>query len=98
MSALWWNSEVRIVSEALSGIEELKFVISRSLPEKGFSDVRVNDLEVAGGKNNCWLSIGHFHIADRSYWEVVMCAGDTLETTKGVAEEVVALLRELRFL
>ncbi len=95
MSALWWNAEVREVSDALSGIGEWKFAISSSLRDKGFNDVRVNDLEVAGGKNNCWLSIGHFHIADRSYWEVVMCGGDTVETTKDTAEDVVTLLREL---
>lgn len=98
MSALWWNSRIRNVSEATSGIGELKYVISNSLREHGFNDVQVNDLEVAGGKNNCWLSIGHFQNSDRSYWEVVMCSGDTVETTRSTVEEVVTLLQGLHFL
>jgi hypothetical protein len=98
MAALWWHSEVRQVSEALSGIGELKRVISGSLGQRGFTDVRVNDLEVAGGKNACWVSIAHFHIADRQYWEVVMGTGDNSDTTRATVDEVVALLRGLRFL
>ena len=51
MASLWWNSEIRDVSVALSGIGELKSVISNALNGKGFSDVHVNNLEVAGEKN-----------------------------------------------
>ena len=98
MAALWWNSEIRNVSEALSGIGELKFVISNSLKGMGFSDVRSNNLEVAGGKNNTWVSIAHFHVVDRQYWEVVMGSGDNVEMTRGVVNEVVTMLRGLRFL
>ena len=98
MAALWWHSEVRVVSEALAGIGELKFVVSHSLRDKGFSDVRINDLEVAGGKSGCWMSLAHLHIADRRYWEVVMCSGDTAQASKATVDEVVAMLRALRFL
>lgn len=98
MASLWWNSEVRDVSVALSGIGELKLVISNALKKKDFSDVSLNNLEVAGGKNGVWISIGHFHIADRRFWEIVMGSGDSVEQTKGVVNEVVTLLRDLRFL
>lgn len=98
MASLWWNSEVRDVSVALSGIGELKLVVSNALKEKGFSDVHINNLEVAGAKNGVWISIGHFHIADRRFWEIVMGSGDTGEQTKGIVNEVVTLLRGLRFL
>jgi hypothetical protein len=98
MASLWWNSEVRDVSVALSGIGELKSVISNALNGKGFSDVHVNNLEVAGAKNGVWISIGHFHITDRQFWEIVMGSGNTVEQTKEIVDEVVTLLKGLRFL
>lgn len=98
MAALFWHSEVRHVSEASSGLGELKFAISNTLKDDEFFDVRVNNLEVAGGKNGCWVSIGHFHIADRQYWEIAMVSGDTVEVAKGIVDEVAAQLHGLRFL
>jgi hypothetical protein len=98
MAALWWHSEVRVVSEATAGIGELKRVIGHALGQKGFANVVVNDLEVAGGKNNVWTSIGHFHIGDRRFWEIVMCSGDVSDVTRATRDEVVAILRGLRFL
>lgn len=98
MSALYWHSEVRVLSEALANIGELKHVVSVELGRDGFADVRHNQLEVAGGKNGCWISIAHFHIGDARFWEVVMGGGDNFDTTKRTVEEVVTMLRGLRFL
>jgi len=98
MAALWWHSEIRILSEALTSLAELKDVISVRLSQQGFTDVRVNDLEVAGGKNNCWVSIAHFHISGRRYWEVVMGSGDSADTTRKTVDKVVKLLEALTFL
>ncbi len=98
MAALWWHSEVRHVSEALSGVGELKSVIAGRLGQIGFANVHSDNLEVAGGKNGCWISIAHFHIAERQYWEVVMGSGDNVDTTRGTVNEVVAMLESLRFL
>lgn len=99
MAALWWNSEVRHLSEALGNLGELKNVAKNELATRlHFTDVRSNELEVAGGKNGCWVSIAHFHIADRQFWEVVMCSGDAAETARTTTQEVVTMLRGLRFL
>jgi hypothetical protein len=98
MAALWWNSEVRIVSEATANIGELKRVIENALQQNGFLDVRRNDLEVAGGKNSCWVSIAHFHIDGPRFWEVVMASGDSVDVTQNTAGEAVGILRGLRFL
>src|SRR5690606_21907183 len=76
MSALYWRSEVRVLREALANIGELKPVVSVEVGRDGFADVRHNQLEVAGGKNGCWISIAHFHIGDARFWEVVMGGGD----------------------
>ncbi|HDX9637549.1 hypothetical protein [Bacillus thuringiensis] len=86
------------VSSALSGIGEYKGVLRTTLGQKGFSDVRSNDMEVAGGKNGCWVSIGHFHITDWTYWEIVMCGGDSPEITNATVNEVVTIIKNLRFL
>jgi hypothetical protein len=98
MAALFWHSEVRMLSEATANIGELKRVIQHSLGQKGFANTRVNNLEVAGGKNESWVSIAHFHIADRRFWEVVMCSGTTTDKAKATVDEAVAMLRGLRFL
>ena len=81
MAALFWNSEVRTLSEATANIGELKRVIENELQQNGFLDVRRNTLEVAGGKNSVWLSIAHFHIEGRRFWEVVMASGDFFDVT-----------------
>ncbi|HEY7308922.1 MAG TPA: hypothetical protein VH643_06085 [Gemmataceae bacterium] len=98
MAALFWHGEGRTLSEATTNIGELKRVIEHSLGQKGFANVRINNLEVAGSKNESWLSIAHFHIADRRFWEVVMCSGATSDKAKATVDEVVAMLRGLRFL
>ncbi len=98
MAALWWHSEIRVLSEALTSLGELKDVIKVRLGEMGFKDVRVNDLEVAGGKNNVWVSIAHFHISGRKYWEVVMGSGDSGDTTRKTVDKVVKMLEGLLFL
>ncbi len=76
MAGLFWNGSRREISAALSGVGELKFLISNSLSDAGFQGVEVNDLEVKGFKGDTLSSIGHFPIADRLYWEVVMTGGD----------------------
>jgi hypothetical protein len=85
------------VSEALSGIGELKGVVADTLKERGFTDVRTNDLEVAGGKAGTWVSIGHFPVSGRDYWEVIMGSGDS-NSTKATVDEAVQILAGLRFL
>lgn len=98
MASLYWHSEVRFLSEALAHIGELKHVASVELGRIGFTNIQHNELEVAGGKGACWLSIAHFHIADRRFWEVVMASGDDFNQTKAAVDEAVAMLRGLRFL
>jgi len=79
------------------GIGEFKGQAANALQEKGFADVRTNDLEVAGGKAGTWVSIGHFPIAGRDYWEVAMGSGDS-DTPRATVEEASAILNGLVFL
>lgn len=98
MAALYWNCEVRVLGKAEAGIGEVKGVIEVKLQEDGFSDVRLNNLEVAGGKNGVWLSIAHFRIEDSRYWEVVMASGNSFDVAKNTVGEVVEMLHHLMFL
>jgi hypothetical protein len=98
MASLWWQSQRRDVSGALAGVGELRFLIFNELQGQGFTGVVTNDLEVAGGKDGCWVSIAHFPIADRAFWEVVMVSGDTVEATRSIADSVAATLRNMHFL
>jgi Cellulase (glycosyl hydrolase family 5) len=95
MAALFWNNEVRILSKATENIDELKRVIENELRQSGFLDVRRNNLEVAGGRNSVWLSIAHFQIEGRRFWEVVMASGDSFDVTQATVGEVVDKLHGL---
>jgi hypothetical protein len=99
-ASLWWNSEIRHLSVATANIGELKRVISHELRRMGFLNVGISKLDVSGGKDDCTVSIAHLHIADRRFWEVVMCScnAGTGEKAKHIVNEVVAMLRRLRFL
>jgi hypothetical protein len=96
MAALFWNSHRRNIVEGnpLSGV---KVVIAGKLQQLGFTDIRRNDLEVAGNKNGCVLSIGHFQIAPNQFWEIVMCGGPDGPTTQRTRDEAVAMLANLGF-
>lgn len=96
MAFLWWNSSVRELTPGTANIGELKRVIENSLKEMGFSDVARSELDVAGNKTGIRVSIGHFHIADRRFWELVMAAGDN-EQAKATNDEVVQMLQDLVF-
>ncbi|MFJ8530953.1 hypothetical protein [Bacillus sp. NPDC094106] len=96
--ALWWNSEIRHLSEALANIGELKFVISNELKKMGFSDVGISRLDVSGNKPGCRVSIAHFYKTGREFWEVVMCVCKDTETAQRTVQEVVTTLRNLKFL
>ena len=98
MAALWWHEYERHVSEALSGLGELKTVIGDELTSHGFTDVRVNDVEVAGGKADCWISIAHFHISGRAYWEIVMGSADASDTAESTVLRVAKIIENLKFL
>lgn len=97
MAALYWNSQVRTLTPGTGHIGSLKVVIENVLKQNGFLDVRRNDLEVAGGKNGVWLSIGHFQIDGPDFWELVMASGGDFDVTKDTAEGVVNKLRGLVF-
>jgi hypothetical protein len=72
-------------------------VIAGTLEQHGFSNVRRNDSEVAGGKGSSWTSIGHLPIGNGRYWEVVITAGDDA-SAQSVNGEVVDALKNLHFL
>jgi hypothetical protein len=97
MASLWWHSQRRQVSEALSGIGEFKNQAASELQKRGFANVHANNAEVAGSKNNTYVSIGHFPIAGRDYWEVIMGSGDT-DATRGTVDEASAALNGMHFL
>ena len=96
MAALFWNNHRR----DLGGrpLTEVKIVIAGKLQQLGFSDIRRNDLEVAGNKNGCVLSIGHFQAAPDAFWEVTMCSGPDGQTTQRTRDEVVGALANLGFI
>jgi hypothetical protein len=96
MSALFWNSEVRVIGEGTT-IGDVKVAIRDELSQRGFQDVRVNSLEVAGGKNGVWLSIAHLRIEPTRFWEVVIGSGDSFDITKSTVGEIAEELRRFQF-
>ncbi|MCW3815748.1 hypothetical protein ONA91_14945 [Micromonospora sp. DR5-3] len=98
MAFLWWNSSVRNIGPAISGIGELKFLIENALrDEMGFRDVASSPLDVAGNKDGVRVSIAHFQKTPSSFWELVIAAGDT-EQTKATNDAVVEMLKKIKVL
>jgi hypothetical protein len=100
MAGLAARSERRELNPALGNIGELKNVIFNSvLKERQFTDVVNTPGEVAGNRNGCRVSILHLHIADRSFWRVVMCACDGgFDNARAMVDEVATAIDQLKFL
>ncbi|MEU0189151.1 hypothetical protein ABZ250_04655 [Streptomyces afghaniensis] len=98
MAALWIRTRQMELSEALANIGELKGVIANLLKERGLTDVVNTQGEVAGNKGDIRLSVLHLHIANRSFYQQVIAAGNDSDITLRVVEDIVAKIRGLHFL
>jgi hypothetical protein len=94
MVALFWHNHQRTVGPT-SNLGDVKSAIEDVLRQLHFTDIRHNQLEVAGNKNGCVLSIGHFRFGERDFWEVTMCGGPDGPVTQGTRDEVVRELLKL---
>jgi len=97
MAALFWDNHRRDITEGVGNIGALRIVIENTLKEMGFSDVRRSDFDVFGSKPGVVVSVAHFPIGGRSFFEVVMAAGDSGDLTKNTRDGVVNKLRSLVF-
>jgi hypothetical protein len=98
MAGLAARSEVRELNPSLGSIGELKNVIAHSVLEaRRFTEVINTPGEVAGNRDGCRLSVLHLHIADRSFWQVVMCACDSFDTARAAVDEVADAINRLTF-
>jgi hypothetical protein len=99
MAALAARTERRELNPAVASVGELKNVIAHNvLKARGFTDVVVTAGEVAGNRGGCRLSVIHLHIADRSFWRVVMCACDSFDAANAAVNEVSDAINRLSFL
>jgi hypothetical protein len=86
MFGLAIRNDRRELNPALGSIGELKNVISHSVLEaRRFTDVVNTPGEVAGNRDACRVSILHLHIADRSFWRVVVCLRTQLRSSQSDA-------------
>ena len=97
MAFLFFNFRSMGLSEALANVGELKGVVANTLKQDGFTDVVNTQSEVAANRGGVRVSILHLHIADRSFWQVFMAAGDTA-ATQSTLNEVVNKVENLKFL
>jgi hypothetical protein len=86
------------LSSALGSVLELKGSVANALRQSGFTDVVHTEGEVAGNRNAVRLSVIYLPIAGRSFWQVVMAAGDAADITNGAVNEIVTKIRQLAFL
>ena len=88
MAALWWLSYKRRLGPPPFTVAAFRNEMAARMLESGFHNVVVNEFEVAGGLDGCWVSMAHFFAGGRlgdDYWEVIMCAGDSLRNVRAVA-------------
>ena len=100
MAALFYNFHSMELNPALANIGELKNVIANSvLKASGFTDVVNTASEVAGNRSGgVRLSVLHLHISGVNFWQVVTAAGDAGDVTLQAVNEVVAKIKNLKFL
>ena len=89
MASLWWHSSRRQLGEG-QPIASFHQFLANIMNQHGFQNTRGTDAEAAGGKNNCWVSVGHFNISGPLYWEVVMGSGEDRQTTEATVNELVS--------
>ena len=97
MSALFWNNHQRRVGPGFS-IGDVKNGVADVLRQLRFTDIRHTELEVAGNRDGCVLSVGHFRSGERDFWEVTICGGSDGAITQRTRDEVVKKLIDMRFL
>ena len=98
MASLFANSQRKELNPTLGSVGELKNVIAGELKKHAFTDVINNQSEVAGNRNGVRLSVLHLPIDGRTFWQVVMAGGDTGNVTLAAVNEVVAIIKKLKFL
>lgn len=98
MAALFFNFRSMEVSAALSGVEELKRVIADSMRKSGFTDVVNTQSEVAGNRSGVRVAVVHLRIGDNRFWQVVMGGGDAGNLTQRAVNEVMTMIKKLKFL
>lgn len=92
MAALWWNSSKRQL-DAGQPIASFHQFLAGIMNRRGFQNTHGNELEAAGGKNGCWVSVGHFNISGSLYWELVIGSADDAQTAKVTVNELVSEFR-----
>ena len=97
MAFLFFNAHSMGLSQALANIGEYKGVVVNTLQQDGFTDVVNTQTEVAGNRGGVRVSILHLQIANRTFWQVFMAAGDTA-ATQTTLNEVVNKVENLKFL
>ncbi|MER5473768.1 hypothetical protein ABZX90_09400 [Streptomyces sp. NPDC002935] len=98
MAALQISTRQMELSEALANVGELKNVIANLLKENGFTDVVNTQGEVAGNKGDIRLSVLHLHVANQSFYQQVIAAGDNSNVTRGVVDDIMTKIKNLHFL
>lgn len=92
MAALWWHSSQRQLDNG-QPIGSFNQFVANALSQHGFVNTRGNDQEAAGGKNGCWVSVGHFQIGGPRYWEIVMGSADNDQAAQSTVNEAVSVLQ-----
>jgi hypothetical protein len=77
-------------------VRQQKQRIAEEMGRRGFSIARVNDGEIAGSKDGCWISIAHLsHPSPNRWWEVIMvsCDGNNVELARTVTTQAFNAIR-----
>ena len=86
MAALWWHSSKRQLANG-QPIASFNQFLANIMNNHGFQNTHGNELEAAGGKNNCWVSVGHFNISGALYWEIVMGSAEDAQPAEAAVKD-----------
>jgi len=80
MATLWWMTSLGnegVNYGDFNRLQQQRQWIAEEMTRRGFSDVRVGDMDISASKEGCWISIGHLsHPSPNRWWEVIICGCD----------------------
>jgi hypothetical protein len=99
MATLWWMTSLGnegVNYGDFNRLQQQKQRIGEELTRRGFSDVRVGDVEISASKEGCLISIAHLsHPSPNRWWEVIICScdGSNVELTRNTVSQAFNAIR-----
>jgi hypothetical protein len=98
MTTLSFRTGPYTLNEASEDIGEIYAEVANELPKLGFSGVSNEGGHVFASNNGYALDVIFLYNSGRSFWQVVICAGDVQATNDQLIDQVKTLIANIKTL